>query len=597
MSAPDKPLVRIEGQYRRFLSSRWAGLVVRSAILNAVVLLIVPGVLVSHDTSALAILGTLVAGPIIYLFTTHLVLRAKRSTFLRPPRPTSSPFPLPTALASISAHATYLASYSAFGTLFALAYARLLIFRAADANLGLFAPTSRHPWHINERLFFLVVANTLLCTLLGARDVLSSSLLPVWPARRTRFADAAKAALGTSAASVVADLVFGAGFTLAYPIVYFALRRTAWRLTVSYLPFVRPFIFNFSKPAAPLALTYHLAVLVLTATLAVRVPAGLVATYLTEPLRYEALTRKSPLSPDRYLLTALQSSDPYHLNLTIQEVQRVAHLPARRKALFADLSRSPPPLRELWHALLLDLARAHAALAPPRAAAAPRPATPPADRHSIALKQADIFRPVSRQKSMLALAVQGVLDRPGTASVTVATPALPGQARAIAGAKKIETAVAKSIEGPVAHAKAAPVVKRSLGLYHTAAGAATAWTAQTWARRSVRTRVPEPDRLARLVDIFATLAVVSIDEDTYGLVQAVLPGTLEALVRLRAGLLRAAAELAAAGGDAQELDAAITPLVRAIDDGVRRVADAFGDSLAAFRFPPAIAQSLTDICR
>jgi hypothetical protein len=49
--------------------------------------------------------------------------------------------------------------------------------------------------------------------------------------------------------------------------------------------------------------------------------------------------------------------------------------------------------------------------------------------------------------------------------------------------------------------------------------------------------------LTRLVAGFTTLAVASIDEDTYGYVQHLLPGTMEAIVRFRSAVISLENEL------------------------------------------------------
>ena len=138
-----------------------------------------------------------------------------------------------------------------------------------------------------------------------------------------------------------------------------------------------------------------------------------------------------------------------------------------------------------------------------------------------------------------------------------------------------------------------------------------------------------------------TLAVTSIEEDTYGYVQQVLPATLEAIVRLRLALLSLSAELSsqasllgrgqagAMATSASRVDPLIEgehgsllcrgrpfspplrllppspllslhqtyPLMSACETAVQRIGDRFGNSLSAFRFPPTIATTLTDICR
>lgn len=84
--------------------------------------------------------------------------------------------------------------------------------------------------------------------------------------------------------------------------------------------------------------------------------------------------------------------------------------------------------------------------------------------------------------------------------------------------------------------------------------------------------------------------------------QAVLPSTLEACVRLRAvatkleGTLLAAAPNVSADA-AGATRAEVAAIVATIDTGLLEIMDRFGQTLTAFRFPPQIANALTEISR
>jgi hypothetical protein len=102
--------------------------------------------------------------------------------------------------------------------------------------------------------------------------------------------------------------------------------------------------------------------------------------------------------------------------------------------------------------------------------------------------------------------------------------------------------------------------------------------------------------------VLATLVVASADEDKYGFVQAVLPATLEALVRVRVAALALGAELApiaskVAPEAADDVRAQTAGVADTIAVGVYRIVDRFGRSLQAFRFPTHVAAQLTEMCK
>lgn len=96
--------------------------------------------------------------------------------------------------------------------------------------------------------------------------------------------------------------------------------------------------------------------------------------------------------------------------------------------------------------------------------------------------------------------------------------------------------------------------------------------------------------------------MASVDEDNYGYVQAVLPSVLEAFVRVRNAALALSTDLAAQGSkvslsaaDDARRDAGAVAAVA--EQGIVRIGDRFGNTLTAFRFPPNVAQTLTEVCR
>lgn len=399
------------------------------------------------------------------------------------------------------------AAYVALGIVVALLYSWSMNLRNPDSALGWFSSTPRHPWHGNERLWFLVLGNTLFFWSLAVRDVLKVTFLPKWPRALVRFPVAVRSSLVacfttySGPISFVGDASLALTFTLAYSFVYFATRRTTWSWAMTYVPVLRPFIINFVKRSnLTWSMAWHLLVLQLTALLALKPALAVLNDYITQPLHFASFTSRSPLTPDRYLLTALETKNAFYLDHTIMELQRAVHSPARRAAIFAD-SSNPTLVHELFAALLLQLGNVHATLTSRGAAqgpSTPKPAPKPAapDAHSMALKTADIFRPAPK-KTGLQQIVGHVLE--GTPQPT------PAPVVAIAAsASRAEAEVRRRVEEP-AHAierwaAGTPVLGPIVGAVTLARGGFARWAAGEWTRRRVFAAVPEQDRLERLVD-------------------------------------------------------------------------------------------------
>lgn len=500
-----------------------------------------------------------------------------------------------------------LASHWMFGCVLAIAFAASLDARS-DVNLGWLNPSPRYPWHGNERLWFLVLGNTTFFGGLALRDILQSQIGPFYPKTRLRFPDAVRLSLVASFPSLVSDMSLAVTWTTAYSVSYLLLRAWVWRTAVTYLPFLRPLAINFAKASRSnmtYSLSYYLLVLQITSLLALKPALAVLNDYLCQPLPFSNFTRKSPLSADKYLLTALQTKDQWFLNLTVLELQRVAHTPQRRKEIFADTSR-PALTHEIYKALLLSLGDSYAALSFRPAPRAPKTAPAP-DSHSISLKSADIFKPA--RKTGLQALVTSVLD-------SKPTPTPPVVLEAAKSVHAVEKAVAKRVEAPVVAAEqwaeSAPILGPVFSSVRLVRGGFAQWAGAEWARRKVSAAVPQADRLSRLVDsesspslltpALTTLTVASADEDTYGYVQAVLPSVLEAFVRVRDGVNALQTQLiplsAKVGQDADaDVRVEIARVVESVDIGIRRIADRFGQSLTAFRFPQGIAQTLTEVCK
>ncbi|GMK57371.1 hypothetical protein CspeluHIS016_0402050 [Cutaneotrichosporon spelunceum] len=601
------PLVRIDAHYRKALSFRWQELVIRACIVTAVAFLLVPGVLLGWRPSLLTFFGLLLLTPILYLVTTHIILRSRRSWIESPPLLPASSSALSVWFGTFAPRVVaLLGTHVLAAILFALAFSSVQNLLRPSSGLGWSsATTPRYPWHWNERLWFLVFGNTVFIGLLALRDVLARNIGPKWPQKRAAFPMVIQQALArlfsVGESSLIAEIANAAQFTAVYTVLYFTFRRPVWRMAVTYLPFLRPFAINFAKKGSlSWGLAYYLLVLQITALFAVQPALAVVNDYLCQPLPFSSFTRKSPLSADKYLLTALESTNQFYLNHTVIELQRVAHTVKRRKEIFADTSR-PALVHDLFRAILLILGDSYTTLAAKgRKSTSPTtaPARPVQDSHSMAVKSADIFRPVSKPGALEGFVSTVLKGKPAPTPEPVRTALKRAHEAEVAVAKKVE-ADAPALERAVDRT---PFLGPVIAVIKLVRGGFNDWAGREWSRRSVAAAVPEPDRLERLVDILATFCVAAYDEDEYGHIQAVLPSTLEALVRVRSAALDLGADLTntapKVSSSAPEAVRADCAAVAAIaEKGIRRIADRFGPTLTAFRFPAGIATALTEVCK
>jgi hypothetical protein len=220
------------------------------------------------------------------------------------------------------------------------------------------------------------------------------------------------------------------------------------------------------------------------------------ALKLDEPYYRVSLLVCSP-APHERILILLQ-------HFTLMELLRVANTPARRKAIFSDMSRSPPLINSLWQEMLLSLGRSYQTLSSRGIASASRPpsAIKPAstgpDPRSIAIKQADIFRPVVKQKSTLSLALQNVLDgpirpTPPTPVTKVGEAAMIVRQRAVKSAEDVQAQVVGRIEATPLGNKVVSEAKGWSARTH-------AWVGRTWATRRFDGVLPDVESALWIID-------------------------------------------------------------------------------------------------
>ncbi|WVQ96832.1 hypothetical protein IAU59_003939 [Kwoniella sp. CBS 9459] len=598
------PSAKIEKQYRTFLSKRYIGFAWRSALWTSAVL----------STSIVLYTGSFGKIPYAVLLSLPVfvslaaVLRVRKSYITRPPKYTPRATLVGLLISSIwnERAITLLFSYALFSLTFSNAWCTLV----GSDDFALFSPTTRHHFAINERRVVLCASSLLLAITLAIRDTLNDKLKPIWPQKKVPFARSVQDAI-TADMGNITSTSFSWTFTwsLVVPFAYrMVLRGYVWRWVNwrVWALFFRPFIGSFARTStrAPSAwsMAPQLLVLDLVMLLVLQLPIKAMMPYITQPLHFDAFYAKSPLTPERYLITALRSQDRYYLQFTLMELLRVSHIPAKRKIIFEDISKSPLVL-ELWQALLLQLGQVYSNLsgAPSSSAAASAPLKSSApDPRAIPIKQGDIFRPISKQKSGYNLS--SVLDGP-----IRSVPPEPVAKVSELGAVAVKRA--EEVQGQVlGKIQATPVGGAVLSEAKGYRASVEGWMGKEWARRGLRTSnvgVEEWLIAHRIIEIIATLAVASIEEDTYGHVQQVLPASLEAIVRIRGALSMVEARLSGQAGILPGGRDGAVAIVSdqvgsasaACESSIQRIGEAFGSSLGAFRFPPSIAQTLGEICR
>ncbi|WVF69334.1 hypothetical protein IAT40_004110 [Kwoniella sp. CBS 6097] len=608
-SAPRKnsnlpPLAKIEKQYRTFLSKRYIGFAWRSALWTSVVI----SVSIVLYTGSFGKIPYAVLLSLPVFISLAAVLRVRKSYITRPPKYTPRATLIGLLISSLwnERSIALLFSYALFGLTFSNVWCTLV----GSDEFALFSPTTRHHFAINERRVVLCGSSLLLSLTLAVRDILGDKLKPIWPQKKIPFARAVQDSI-TADMGNITSTSFSLTFTwsLVVPFVYRMILRgyiwkwVNWRV---WALFFRPFIGSFARTSsrAPSAwsLAPQLLVLDLVMLIVLQLPIKGMMPYITQPLHFDAFYAKSPLSPERYLITALKSQDRYYLQFTLMELLRVSHIPAKRKIIFEDISKAPLAL-ELWQALLLQLGQVHSNLSggsvSSAAPSAPVKSSSP-DPRAIPIRQGDIFRPIVKQKSGYNLS--SVLDGP-----IRSVPPEPVAKVSELGAVAVKRA--EEVQGQViGKIQATPVGGAVLSEAKGYRASIEGWMGKEWARRGLRSSnvgVEEWLIAQRIIEIFTTLAIASIEEDTYGHVQQVLPASLEAIVRIRATLGMVEARLSGQAGILPGgRDGAVAIISErvgsaraACDSSIRRIGEAFGSSLGAFRFPPSIAQTLGDICR
>lgn len=193
-------------------------------------------------------------------------------------------------------------------------------------------------------------------------------------------------------------------------------------------------------------------------------------------------------------------------HFTLMELLRVAHDYSRRSHIFDEPSALPSArtvlVHEIWQELLIQFGKSYKTLTTrggtlraPIASAPVKPSAP--DPRAIQVKQADVFRPVTKQQSAIGSVLQNVLDGP-------VRPTPPSVLNAEQKVVAVESKALKQVEGVAREAvkrlegyeQGRVVVNDTKGIVERV----YLWSGKEWARRNVQTSIPDQMIVIWLID-------------------------------------------------------------------------------------------------
>ncbi|KDQ20215.1 hypothetical protein BOTBODRAFT_27630 [Botryobasidium botryosum FD-172 SS1] len=565
-----------------------------------------------------------------------------RKVFLHPISPARPPTMISHIRALLSLPRSYItfATYVVCGGAAAVLHCRFITVRRwAIVGLDIFAPTPRHPFHLNERFLFLMLSNAWLGLIYAFKNLITSRTSVRY---KTFTQPLASSILTTTRAGIKTTLYLTFAHSCSCLVAYFLFRRSLWRL-VLHTPILgtlaRPYIVTFLRPSAwPFSVRVIARLFILNATtgLVWEFTMGLFDVYTAQPI---FITQFAP-NPNATLIAGLHSSDVYlkhHACHELAQLSRTSSL--RRKALFSDLKGST--WSDLCRELLLVLGKDYRKLqlkGKPAPAASVSKSAPPPNAPSLqkSTPATQIYRnapPTTRELIANSLASDG--------SATKAISGIVGVAGT--GASKIPRLfLGDSLSAPPAEAPKAVAKPRAPPLTGQDTVAVVQKTVATGSQALLRLMVPKEvvdkvedwahqtffvKRVAwkassvldnRVMDVWAvealsSLVAASFTEDSYGAVQRDIPRIIEALTSFLGALEEFLDEIDAdmqavhvhgetwdeAGElaerermEREEIIEVVGPILDALRGGLQHIISTFGDRLVAFKFPPKTAKRL-----
>ncbi|KAH8078741.1 nucleoporin protein Ndc1-Nup [Cristinia sonorae] len=610
--------------------------------------------LLSPISPALLILaaGTWSLGvlPVLVLRKTYLTATPTISS-----SPSQVFFAAQTKASTIHALLTHLASAAIFMIIHVLTTYLYASAFEIDLGLTLFVRSKRHPYYLNGRTLYVLSSQLTVALFYLSRNIMLDRFTVRWTAtllgaetRNYRLAklltSSITMAILVAISTSVNTVIFGLGRSLVLPILF--------RLPI--IPrFLKPFTAHFLRGPLSFSLlfrnwsliqsSYNLA---LFTVLNWEFAEAVFDTYVSEPLNVSRVTADPALS----LTSGISSPSSYIQHFAFSELRALATDPSatgssRRTALFSDQKYNPTIWSTLVRTSLLILGQDYQTLLR-RGKPEPKPAVPVVENKdkkerpnipSTPLVKTNVFKAGSSGRSPLksaleTLASDGVVtaaaDELGSSQIpelfrSVMAPALT-PAKPKDEGKTDATPAPKKIAAPSRwKAQAAREVQNVAEKYTPGWLAEVKLQVVDWWTRERLSRVVEgslPNRKidALLIESLSGFVCGSLTEDRYGVVQRDIPRILESFVSFLLAIEEYQSELLASnskianvspGERAQMSKQELALLERSLEDfgkatevlnevgdalkaGIVQIVQTFGHRLAAFKFPPRIANKL-----
>ncbi|KAG2034794.1 nucleoporin protein Ndc1-Nup [Suillus americanus] len=517
-----------------------------------------------------------------------------------------------------------------------------------NLRLNVFVKSRKHPYYLNGRLLFLILAQLWLAASFLLRNIMldrfvfrwtksfNSSEPPYSPSNLLKLL--LKMALFTSFSLMVYSVAFGLSRMLALPLLL--------KLPVM-SSIVRPFVAHLAKGTWTLTLPIlHWSLLVrsfmmgLVTVMSWEFAESLFDAYVPQPIKVGALTA----DPNVTVVSGITTQDTVFTHFAYSELAGLASDESsagstRRTALFGDQKYSP----SLWNVLarqsLLRLGqdyqtflRRGAPITPPVAVA---PAIPkPKDPPSTPLIRKAIFKaprqsPLSSmldsvssesELSKAASAVAGEMEERASQmhipelfrSVAPSSAAAPAANTVLA--KPTSSIISSFIAQVQSHSRDF-VVSRCPAWLKESAIIWNKWFYRERLNKVVEVCLPNRELDALIIEALSRFVCASLSEDRYGVVQRDIPRILEAFLSFLSAIEEYQIEVNTkyTPPTPDELSQGNTKILEekemmrlevaragdvlvvvsdALKTGVANISRTFGDKLVAFKFPPRTARKL-----
>lgn len=524
---------------------------------------------------------------------------------------------------------------------------------AAEGNprLTLFVKSKKHPYYLNGRLLYLLSSQIALAFAYLFRIVLMDRFAVRW---KNLLHDPETNAHQYLLARFVVALTTVSLFTALNCTMHaflFGLLRSVVLPLLYMMPivpqFLRPFTAHFLRGSWTMTLFFrHWSLLWRSFFLCLTTTTcwEMAESPLDEPVTVAHTTADPVLT----VVSGITSADGYFKHFAYAELSQLARgyspaASARRSALFADQKYNPSMWACLVRDALLTLGKDYQLLlrrgSPEAPAPAPAPAPPKPEltlpATPLKLLRTSVLKPTPTSPLRAALdtlASDGAISSAADSGVSQIPElfrsmvhASPSAEKAIESVKRSEervvgmfeetrTKLQQRMEAAVHGRVPAAALEKMTPAFGVVERVRQWWTRDR-VNKLVEMSLPNRHLDALAISILSRLTCASLTEDSYGVVQRDIPKIIEALLSFLAAVEEYQAEISKthvtpspeelqnmSAKERQEKERLMTELEQAgqifaevndgLKEGIVHIVRTFGDKLAAFRFPPRIAQKL-----